>query len=99
MNVDIVAEEHNFWASFTVANLYNLYNLLTTDPEKLLRIVEEPPITNPGQERVYNYLRQYISLLPNDKLQVFLRFITGSTGMPTYLRVTYNTLMELPDDQ
>ena len=48
MNVDIVAEEHNFWASFTVANLYNLYNLLTTDLEKLLRIVEEPPITNPG---------------------------------------------------
>jgi len=40
MHDGIITEERNFWASFTLANLYNQYNLLTADPEKLLRITK-----------------------------------------------------------
>ena len=57
----IIHEERKFWASFSVADLYSLYNLLTADPDKLLKVIEEPEMNNPGQERVYNYYRQYIT--------------------------------------
>ena len=92
MHEGIVYQERKFWASFSVANLYSLYNLLTADPDKLLKVIEEPQMNNPGQERVCNYLRQYISLLPNDELQIFLHFVTGSTVMPTHSSGTFNSL-------
>jgi len=82
----IIHEEHKFWASFFVADLHSL---LTADPDKLLKVVGR---TRDEQKRVYNYFRQYISLLPNDEKQIFLRFVTGSSVMATHLSLTFNNL-------
>ena len=55
-------------------------------------LIEEPDqLMNAAQERVFCYLQQYIGSMTQDELHKFLRFVTGSSIMPTSLIVTFNS--------
>ena len=88
----IPQHDQDIWATFTTERLYNLYRLLTANPQKLLSLIEEPDqLMNTAQERVFCYLQQYIGSMTQDELHKFLRFVTGSSIMPTSLIVTFNS--------
>ena len=60
---------------------------------KVLDLIEEPVFLNPGQERVFGYLQQYVANMKPDEVQNFLRFVTGSAVcMKSKITVSFNGL-------
>ena len=95
MHSGIPQRDQDFWATLSTDKLYDLYRLLTANPEKLLTLIEEPDFMNAAQERVFSYLQQYIGSMTQNELETFLRFVTGSSIMPTRLNVTFNSVSGL----
>ncbi len=52
---------------------------LTASPEKVLEVLSEPYTVDQNQERVIDYLRQYIGDMKAEEIRRFLRFVTGSS--------------------
>ena len=48
------------WEGLSVADFYSTYTALSVSPAKVLKMMENCVISNPSEERVLSYLRQYI---------------------------------------
>ena len=95
-NAGIPNSEQAFWSGLSVEQLYNLYITLTASPSKVLQLLEDPPSQIPSEERVFQYLQQFIGNLPVEEASLFMRFVTGSCVCPsTKLKVSFNRLSGL----
>ena len=56
----VPSNEKQFWDSFTVEELYALYDSLSATPEKDLAILDEPIEENSTQATVFGYLELYV---------------------------------------
>ena len=92
----ISAEQKLFWRSFSINQLHSLYLSLSATPEKVLRILDEPPESNSCQARVFGYLQEYIGSMRNEEVRRFLWFTTGSSMLiAEQITVSYNSLTGL----
>jgi len=91
MNVGLPHVHQKFWEDHSVEKLYSLYKSLTANLGEVIEIITEPDVMNSAEERVYEYLIQFIgSLKPNDLH--FLWFVTGSSVMLSKdIIVVFNT--------
>ena len=95
-NAGIPDNEQPFWNAFSVEQLHSLYMTLTASPSKVLQLLEDPPSQTPSEERVFQYLQQFIGNLSIEEAELFLRFVSGSCVCPTTkLKVAYNRLSGL----
>lgn len=62
-----------------VLGLYQVYLALTVTPEKVLECIEEALFLDVAEQRVFKYLRQYVSRMKVEEIQHFLWFCTGSS--------------------
>ena len=93
MHSGIVPKHKSFWGCKSVVELNSLYVALTASAHKVLDLIEEPVFLNPGQERVFGYLQQYVANMKPDEVQNFLRFVTGSAVcMKSKITVSFNGL-------
>ena len=93
MGKGIPVQHCPFWDDKGVLGLYNVYLALTVTPEKVLECIEEPVILDPAEQRVFNYLIQYIGRMKVEEVQ---RFCTGScVCISTPLKVVLNGLSGL----
>ena len=92
MNCGVPEVDKRSWANFSVRRLYNMYKILTADPKKVLSVIKEPDVINAAEDRVLTFLRQYIGNMSRNEVEVFLRFVTGSSVMPVRINVTFNAL-------
>ena len=51
----------SFWQQFSMDKLYRLYKALSASPSSVLQSVSEPDFVNAAEERVYQFLRTYIT--------------------------------------
>ena len=66
---------------------------LIASPSKVLQLLEDPPSQSPSEERVFQYLQQFIGNLSVEEVGLFLRFVSGSCVCPsTKLKVSFNRL-------
>ena len=62
-------------------------------PAKVLKLLEEPILTNPAEEQVWIYLRTFIGNMNTEEIRAFFRFVTGSSVITvTSINVTFNSL-------
>ncbi len=93
INSGIPHTHQGFWNEFNVKDLYDLYCSLTASPSKVVDMIVEPTASNPAQERVFNYLIQYVGNMKVSEVQRFLRFVTGSAVcLSVYITVQFNSL-------
>ena len=76
-NAGIPDNEQAFWNGFSVEQLYSLYVTLTASPTKVLQLLEDSPSQTPSEERVFQYLQQFIGNLSVEEVGLFLRFVSG----------------------
>ena len=50
-----------------------------TSADKVIEAIKEPDCTNMNEERIFNYLIQYVGSLSPTDIQRFLRFTTGNS--------------------
>ncbi len=83
-----------FWEDFSVGELYELYQALSANPAKVLSLIEDSvELQNPSEEGVLQYLKQFVGTMSSDEVQVFLRFVSGSSVCPSQgIKVTFNNL-------
>jgi len=68
-----------FWKELSLDNFCGIKEALTASPEKVVQAIEEPYFTNMNEERIFNYLIQFVGSLNATDVQKFLRFTTGSS--------------------
>ena len=91
-----VAVHLEFWNSFSVKDLYSVYNSLKATPARILEIIKEPTFCNAAEERSYMYLVTYVGNLTCNEAANLLRFITGSSALVSQdIFVTFNKLSGL----
>ncbi len=89
----IPSEELPFWQSFSIEELYRLYNTLGASPRKVLDMLSEPVFENERETRIFGYLQDYIAHMKQEEVIRFLRFTTGSSVMISEkLVITFNSL-------
>jgi hypothetical protein len=82
-----------FWKNLSTGELYGIFRALQATPAKVLALLENVKGSNQSQERVFNYLRQYVGNMQQDELHNFLRFVTGSSVCSsTVISVVFNAL-------
>ena len=69
---------NGFWEEFTIEEMFKFYTLLNATPSSVIKLIQEPELTNAGENRVYNYLLSLIGNMKQNELRLFLRFVTGS---------------------
>jgi len=52
---------HTFWKKFSVERLHQLYKALNVTPNSVLAILDEPEGMNAAQERIFTFLKFFIS--------------------------------------
>ena len=89
-----VPEVHrNFWAGFSVQDLFDLYMSLNTTPAALIGRLEDPEELSSNQSRVFEYLTRFIGNMKQEELRRFLRFVTGSSVLiDKVIYVNFNNL-------
>ena len=81
-----------FWNDISVNDLHRLYLTLTGNPAKVVSILNSVPC-NANEERVFEYLQQFVGSMNHDNIRRFLRFTTGSSVcLTSKINVTFNTL-------
>ena len=82
-----------FWRGLSVDDLFPVYCAQCVSVEMVLGMLEDSVSTNPNEERILCYLRQYIGSMNSSMLRKFLRFVTGSTvcSFPS-ITVSFNSL-------
>ena len=91
----IPMSHREFWKQLSVKELYDIYLALTASPDKVLEQLElsEGDPANSNQQRVFDYLTQYVGNMKNDEVRRFLRFVTGASVCFTErIVVSFNTL-------
>ena len=53
-----------------------MYTALAVSSARVLAMIEEPDYSNPNQERIVTYLRQFVGSMNQDELRAFVRFVT-----------------------
>ena len=87
---------NGFWEEFTVAEMFNFYRFLNATPSSVIKLIQEPELTNAGENRVYNYLLSLIGNMKQNELRLLLRFITGSAVLlDKPIKVSFNSLSGL----
>ena len=82
-----------FWSQRSVCGLHDVYTALAVSSACILAMIEEPDYSNPNQERIVTYLRQFVGSMNQDELRAFVRFVTGaSVCMTQSIKVTFNGL-------
>ena len=82
-----------FWEKMSIADFYSTYTALSVSPAKVLKMMDDCLTSNPCEERVLSYLRQYVGNMHLDELRAFLRYITGSCVCTSEgIAVTFNCL-------
>jgi len=93
MRSGVPACYHNFWQQFDVDKLFRLYKALNASASSVLQSITEPEAMNAAEERMYQFLRTYISNMKEDKIRQFLRFVTGSAVLTSKsITITFNNL-------
>ena len=91
MGKGVPTAHYQFWDEKGVLGLYQVYLALTVTPEKVLECIEEPLFLDNSEQRVFNYLTQYIGRMKVEEVQRFLWFWTGSSVcVNTPLKVIFN---------
>ncbi len=86
-------QHHSFWSGMGVDGLFALYRAQSVSTAMVLKMLDEAEGSNPSQERVLVYLRQFIGNMGLDDLRVFLRFVTGSSVCSCMkISIGFNTL-------
>ncbi len=76
-----------------VSDLFKIYLALTATPAKVLQCIEEPPLFQPSEQRIFDYLTQYIGRMKVEEVQLFLRFCTGSSVcIEKRIQIEFNSL-------
>ena len=84
---------HSFWQQFNIDKLFRLYKALSASPSSVLQSVSEPEFMNVAKERVYQFLKTYITNMKEEEVRRFLRFVTGSAVLTSKsITVTFNNL-------
>ena len=63
--------------------LYAVYKAQNVSTNMVLKMFEEAEGSNPAEERVLSYLRQFVGNMGVDELRSFVRFATGSSASST----------------
>ena len=63
----------------------------SVSPAKVLKMLDEVHTSDPNQERIMMYLKQYIGSMNLEDLQRFLRFVTGNSCISSKIEVVFNT--------
>ncbi len=93
MNNGIPEKHTQFWQGISVEHLHTIFDSMTANPSKVLEKIHEPLFSNPNEQRVFNYLGQYIGEMKLDETKRFLRFVTGSSVLTdTDICVHFNAL-------
>ena len=80
-----------FWKAMNCGDFYDVYRSMQATSAKVLQMLNEVTASTPKEEAVLSYLRQYIGNMRQDELQIFLRFVTGSSVCSANpLGVTFN---------
>ncbi len=86
----------HFFQKMSIEQFYGLYKGLTATPSRVIKLIEEPEDMNSAQARVFAYLTTFVSNSKQDELQLFLRFVTGSSVLlDENITVTFNQLSGL----
>ena len=84
---------HDFWAQFSVQNLFELYMALNATPATVMCRIMEPEQLNSAQVRMLGYLSRFIGDMKQEELRRLLRFITGSSVLIDQdITVSFNRL-------
>ena len=70
-----------FWRNYTVPKLHVLYLALSANVKQVLKAIAEPVFLNKNEERIFQYLQQYVESMEPEELRRFLRFVTGSSTL------------------
>ena len=92
----VPVQHQRFWKKMGADGLYRLYVSLAISSLKVIDSIEEPLVVSPSEQKVFNYLVQFVGCLKVDELQKFLRFCTGSSvcfGKPITLAFNSQTGM------
>ena len=81
MNGGVPAPYHSLWKGVGVGELYNWYKALSASPKRVLEKIEEidPDFMSVAENRVFNFLIQFIGDLTQEELRNFLCYVTGSS--------------------
>lgn len=93
MNGGVPAPHHSFWKGVGVGELYNWYKALSASPKRVLEKIEEidPDFMFVAENRLFNFLIQFIGDLTQEELRNFLRYVTGSSVLLCKsIKVTFN---------
>ena len=75
-----IPEVHQgFWRALSCHDFYDMYMSMQATPAKVLSMLSEVTPSTPKEETVLSYLCQYIGNMRRKELQIFLRFVTGSS--------------------
>ena len=95
INAGVPQQELPFWKKFTVEELYTVYQCLTATPAKVLDLLDESQVENHSEERIFQFLQQFVGNLSTEEVGIFLRFVTGSSVPVGKIQVTFNRLCGL----
>ena len=93
MHSGVPVSYREFWESFSVLELYSVFNSINASPEQLIKsIANKPEDLSPAQSRVFNFLLSYIgNMKTNEEAHQFLRFVTGSSvAIGKSITITFN---------
>jgi hypothetical protein len=96
MKKGLPCSHQQFWNE-GVAGLYKLYRALAATPSEVLQQhIKEPQVMELAEQRILDYLFQFIGQVKTDELQLFLRFCTASSVcIDKPLSITFNGLYGL----
>ena len=87
---------YDFWRTYTVEDVFDLYKALNATTTSVLRSISEPNNMNAAEERVYSYLIAFVGNMKSDELRLFMRFVTGSSVMiAKTINVSFNNITGL----
>ena len=93
IHTGVPAQHVPFWKRLGVQGLLHIYQAMSVSAAKVLSMFDEVQPFNTNQDRVFQYLKQYIGSLNREDLEQFLRFVTGScVCMPVKTQILFNTL-------
>lgn len=82
-----------FWNSINVENMTSLMLMQAATPNKVIECIQTiDDDLSRGQSSALYYLKVFIKALNREQLSHFLCFVTGSTNMPPFIKVSFTTL-------
>ena len=95
MNSGVLASHRQFWDGFTVLELYDVFCSINCTPAQLIKSIVCQS-EDPAQDRVFNFLMHFIGNMSCEQVQLFLRFVTGSSvAIGENISITFNNLSGL----